>query len=74
MKNLTNLEKDILFCAALGYSVKETADDLRISHYTVKDYRQFVTAKLGAKNMSNAVAIAIYRGFLRAEEIASEAV
>lgn len=52
-------EIQILKGAADGESSKETAEHYYLANETVKSYRKRIVAKLGAKNMMNAVAIGI---------------
>jgi DNA-binding NarL/FixJ family response regulator len=61
---LTAAEIDVLHCAADGLDAYETGDELEKSAETVKTQRRFVLAKLGAKNMTQAVAIAFRRRIL----------
>lgn len=61
---LTGAEIDVLECAAEGLDAYETGAELEKSAETVKTQRRFVLAKLGAKNMTQAVAIAFRRRIL----------
>jgi RNA polymerase sigma factor (sigma-70 family) len=58
-------ELEVLELAALGYSCNLTAQDLYLSSETVKTYRQRVIRKLGARNITHAVAVAFASGVLR---------
>jgi RNA polymerase sigma factor (sigma-70 family) len=58
-------ELEVLELAALGYSCTLTARNLYLSAETVKTYRQRVIRKLGARNITHAVAVAFASGVLR---------
>ena len=60
-------EAEVLRCAALGMNAKATGDFMGLSHETVKDYRSNTFEKLGAKNTTHAVAIALSRGYIDME-------
>jgi DNA-binding CsgD family transcriptional regulator len=55
-----------LYLAAEGYSIKETAELLGLSPYTVMDHRKHYIRRLGARNTTHAVVIALRRGLLAA--------
>ncbi len=61
---LTAKELKVLRLAAEGASSAETARRLRKARETVKSHRRAVIAKLRARNIINAVAIAYQRGLL----------
>ncbi len=54
---LTPNEQDILDLLAQGYSAKEIAAKMSMSHRTVEHRIESVKTKLGAKNVAHAVAI-----------------
>lgn len=56
---LSYRELQSLEYAARGMTAKETAARWNLSHETVRIYRKRAVAKLGAKNLINAVAIAL---------------
>jgi DNA-binding CsgD family transcriptional regulator len=58
---LTPKEQDILDLLAQGYSAKEIAAKMSMSHRTVEHRIESVKTKLGAKNVAHAVAIGIAR-------------
>jgi RNA polymerase sigma factor (sigma-70 family) len=62
---LTAKELKVLRLAAEGASSEETAMRLRKASETVKSQRRAIIAKLRARNIINAVAIAYQRGLLR---------
>jgi DNA-binding NarL/FixJ family response regulator len=62
---LTEIEMDVLVGAALGETAAETAKRRERSEETVKTERRVVLAKLGARNMANAIALAFDHGLLR---------
>jgi DNA-binding CsgD family transcriptional regulator len=59
---LRKRELEVLELAALGYSCDRTAKDLYLSIETVKTYRQRIIRKLGARNITHAVAVAVASG------------
>jgi DNA-binding CsgD family transcriptional regulator len=63
--SLTRREKDCLCWLADGKTASETASNLFISESTVKFHCKNSMRKLGAKNTSQALAIAIIRGYIR---------
>lgn len=63
-KKLTTPELDALRAAADGLSAKETGERLFKSEHTIVTQRRAIQAKLGAKNLLNAIAIAYRRGVL----------
>jgi DNA-binding CsgD family transcriptional regulator len=67
MPALTNRELDILTAAARGRSVIETGRDLFLSPNTVKTYRRTALRRLGARNVREAVALALATGLLPRE-------
>jgi DNA-binding CsgD family transcriptional regulator len=63
-KPLSNPELEVLRAAAEGLSARETAARLAKSHHTVTTQRQAIQAKLGARNLPHAVALAYRRRVL----------
>jgi len=63
---LTPREREILAGAADGETAAQTGARLFLSSETVKSYRKRVIAKLGAKNGTHAVALALRSGLLPA--------
>lgn len=61
---LNGRERQILAGAARGETAAQTAARLFLSPETVKSYRKRATAKLGACNITNAVALAVSTGVL----------
>jgi DNA-binding CsgD family transcriptional regulator len=57
-------ELEVLTFAALGYSCDRTAKALVLSIETVKTYRQRLIRKLGARNITHAVAVGVASGVL----------
>ncbi len=47
---LTHRERQIIECLAQGWTTKEIAGKLYISHHTVDSHRKNVCTKLGAKS------------------------
>ncbi len=61
---LTERETEILAAAAEGETAAQTGERLYLSSETVKGYRKRIIAKLGARNGTHAVVLAIRRGLL----------
>ena len=61
---LTDRETEILAAAAEGETAAQTGQRLYLSSETVKGYRKRIIAKLGARNGTHAVVLAIRRGLL----------
>jgi len=61
---LTDREKEILWMAAQGASNKEIAAQCYVSHTTVKAHLRRISEKLEVKNRTEAVAMALSRGYL----------
>jgi DNA-binding CsgD family transcriptional regulator len=64
---LTDRETEVLAGAAEGETAAETGKRLFLSSETVKSYRKRVIAKLGARNGTHAVALALRSGLLPVE-------
>ena len=62
---LNEREREILAGAADGETAVETGERLYLSPETVKSYRKRIIAKLGARNGTHAVALALRSGRLR---------
>jgi DNA-binding NarL/FixJ family response regulator len=62
--DLSIREIEVLRSVAAGHSNKIVADDLSISEDTVKGHMKNIMFKLGANDRTNAVLIAMKRGFL----------
>ena len=63
-KPLSIPERAVLEAAAEGLSAKETADQLVKSEHTVVAQRRALQAKLGARNLPHAIALAFRDGLL----------
>lgn len=61
---LTEREAEVLAGAADGETAAQTGARLFLSSETVKGYRKRIIAKLGARNGTHAVALALRRGLL----------
>lgn len=61
---LTPRMRDVLLAAALGRTAIETALELRLSEATVWSVRAAACSRLGASNVTAAVALAIRDGAL----------
>jgi len=62
---LNERETEILAGAADGETAVQTGQRLYLSPETVKSYRKRIIAKLGARNGTHAVALALRSGMLR---------
>ena len=69
---LTDREVQILSAAARGLSVSTTGRELYLSPNTVKTYRRTAFRRLGARNVTEAVALAQAHGLLRQETARSQ--
>jgi DNA-binding CsgD family transcriptional regulator len=63
-RQLTSAELEVLRAAAEGLSARETGERLVKSEHTIISQRKAIEAKLGARNLSNAIAIAYQRRIL----------
>jgi DNA-binding CsgD family transcriptional regulator len=63
-KPLSKPELEVLRAAADGLSAQETANRLFKSHHTIVAQRRAIQAKLGARNVSHAVALGFRRKIL----------
>ncbi|WP_456275290.1 LuxR C-terminal-related transcriptional regulator [Bacillus sp. AK128] len=63
-KLLSNRELEVLQRLSYGYSIKEMADDMKISEFTVRDYLTAVNRKLGTKHRAEAVGVALRAGII----------
>jgi DNA-binding CsgD family transcriptional regulator len=61
---LTDRETEVLAGAAEGETAAQTGARLFLSSETVKSYRKRIIAKLGARNGTHAVALALRSGLL----------
>jgi DNA-binding CsgD family transcriptional regulator len=64
LAELTDRETEILAAAADGETAAQTGERLFLSSETVKGYRKRIIAKLGARNGTHAVALALRSGLL----------
>jgi DNA-binding NarL/FixJ family response regulator len=61
---LTPRLREVLSLVAEGYSTAEVARELRLSKHTVKNYMERIFQRLGARDRTEAVAIALREGIL----------
>lgn len=61
---LSNRETEVLQRMAEGDSIKEMADRMRISQFTVREYIQSAMRKMGVQHRAQAVAEAIRQGII----------
>ncbi len=70
-RSLSPREREILVRVAVGESGPQIAAELFISPDTVRTHLQHVLVKLGAQTRPHAIALALQRGEITAEEFAS---
>ena len=63
-RELTDRQMEVLDLYARGFRERGVAVELGIGSETVREHRARVVAKLGARNITNAVAIAVSRGLV----------
>lgn len=66
---LTIRELTILKLVGAGYTSREVAFELHISHKTVENHKQRVFTKRGVQNQAHAVSVAMRRGLMRPERV-----
>jgi Response regulator containing a CheY-like receiver domain and an HTH DNA-binding domain len=66
---LNDNEVELLLRAAQGESAKATAEAMNYADDTIKTMRKYAIAKLGAKNITHAVGIALARGIINPDHI-----
>lgn len=66
---LSQREKEIIICIAMGLSNKEIADELNISIHTVTTHRRNISSKLQIHSTAGIVIYAIANGLMRMEDI-----
>jgi DNA-binding CsgD family transcriptional regulator len=57
-------EQEILRLVSVGYTTKEIADQLYLSHFTVETHRKKICKKLGALNSASLVRKGFEHGIL----------
>jgi DNA-binding NarL/FixJ family response regulator len=68
---LTPREIELLNYAAMGKSNKQIADILKISESTIKNHMSNTLKKLHANDRTHATILAIYRGWIKPNNIFS---
>ncbi|AEV34425.1 response regulator containing a CheY-like receiver domain and an HTH DNA-binding domain [Owenweeksia hongkongensis DSM 17368] len=63
MANLTSREKEILTLIAQGYTNKEIAEKLHVSHKTIDSHRTNLMKKIGVRNITGLVKYAMANGY-----------
>ncbi|MFV8829005.1 LuxR C-terminal-related transcriptional regulator [Alkalihalobacterium sp. APHAB7] len=63
-QKLSKREKEVLQKLSYGYSLKEMADFMGISEFTVRDYITSASRKLGTKHRTETVAVAMRNGLI----------
>ncbi|GAX89238.1 response regulator transcription factor [Effusibacillus lacus] len=61
---LSNRETEVLQRMSLGESIKQMADHMRISEFTVRDYIKSAMRKMGVQHRAQAVAEAMRQGII----------
>jgi DNA-binding NarL/FixJ family response regulator len=69
---LSNREMEVLECVTHGKSNKEIAQDLDISHQTVKNHVTAILRKLGVEDRTQAAVYALRRGWVRLYDQATD--
>ena len=64
MNDLSPQQLDVLRCAWSGLSVKGTAEQLRLSDKTVKNYRALIYEKFGVTTITAAIRRGVELGYL----------
>jgi len=62
---LTQREREVLMQVAVGHRNRDIADELKISEDTVKTHLKHIIDKLGARDRTEAVTIAVRRGIIQ---------
>ena len=62
MEELSKREREVVHLVALGHTSREIADELHISHDTVRTHVRNAQVKLGARSRAQLVAIALGEG------------
>ncbi len=62
--SLTPRLREVLALVAEGYGMREIALELELSPFTVKNYMERIFGRLGARDRTEAVAIALRSGLL----------
>lgn len=63
--NLTDIDKQIIYCICKEMTSKEIAAELFLSIHTVESYRKDISKKIGAKSMAGVVIFAIKMGIFK---------
>ena len=69
---LSEREMEVLQLVATGLTDKQVAEQLQLSHKTVRNHMDFIRAKLGAKTRGEAIAIAVHKGLITSGETEDE--
>lgn len=68
-ERLTHREHEILLMYAAGYVLREIAAELVVSPHTVTTHRRNLITRLGARTLTQALAIAVRRGWVTATDL-----
>lgn len=69
---MTDREVEVLEGAALGETAGQTGTRLFLSPETIRSHRKRVSAKLGTRNVTRAVVVAIATGLLNIDRLVDE--
>ena len=62
--NLSQREREVLLCLSQGLTTDETAEQLYLSHETIKSYRSKLMQKFHAKNAFHLGVLVMQQGYL----------
>jgi DNA-binding CsgD family transcriptional regulator len=62
---LTEREREVIGLVALGESLRSIAERLALTHGTVRDHARAARAKLGARTLAQAAAVAVRDGYIQ---------
>ena len=64
IEQLKTRETEVLYLLAQGYSCKQSATKLYLSHHTVISYKRNLLRKFNANNTAHLIALASHKGLL----------
>lgn len=62
---LSKAEHSCISLCANGSSLSDISKELKLSENTINCYFQIIIKKLGAKNLSHAVALSVHKGLVK---------
>lgn len=72
LDRFTDRERDVLLWMGNGKSTKDIADQLGMSEHTAKFHTNQLSLKLGVKNRTSIVVMALKLGYLKLDELMVE--